>query len=261
MPSKTPFRNALAAAFFALALAPCPLALTTPTGDEASPSAVAPSAAEPAAVRKRGKQRRKRARRRRVRRASLPPVSLAPQILTVRPPVVRRPSLPGPPTIQADPLLLPPDTREIPYGDPKTREGAGVGTGSGTGTGYGIGPGRGENTGGGDRVEGGGGSSGPVDYTRVFRHNEVTRKAVITSKPDPDYTEEARKNQVSGVVRLRVVLSASGTVTNISVVKGLPDGLTERAIAAARLIKFHPAQKDGREVSQWATIEYNFYIY
>ncbi len=89
----------------------------------------------------------------------------------------------------------------------------------------------------------------------------MTRKAVITSKPEPSFTEEARKNNVTGLVKLRLVLSSGGSVTNISVIKGLPDGLTEKAIAAARQIRFQPAQKDGRAVSQWITIEYNFNIY
>lgn len=64
-----------------------------------------------------------------------------------------------------------------------------------------------------------------------------------------------------GVVRLRAVLSANGQVTNITVLQGLPDGLTEKAIEAARQIKFRPAQKDGRVVSQWVTLEYNFRLY
>jgi hypothetical protein len=41
----------------------------------------------------------------------------------------------------------------------------------------------------------------------------------------------------------------------------LPDGLTEACINAARKIKFIPAMKDGRFVSQYVTIEYNFNIY
>jgi periplasmic protein TonB len=90
---------------------------------------------------------------------------------------------------------------------------------------------------------------------------EVTRKAILLSKPEPGFTEEARKNNVMGVVKLRLVLASSGQVTNIAVVKGLPDGLTEKAIAAARQIRFQPAQKDGRAVSQHIVIEYNFNIY
>jgi hypothetical protein len=50
-------------------------------------------------------------------------------------------------------------------------------------------------------------------------------------------------------------------VQGISVVKGLPDGLTERAISAAKQIRFTPAEKDGRTVSQYVTLEYNFNIY
>jgi TonB family protein len=62
-------------------------------------------------------------------------------------------------------------------------------------------------------------------------------------------------------VILKVVLTASGQVTNIVPVKQLPDGLTERAIEAARRIKFTPAEKDGHKVAQYSTIVYNFNIY
>jgi hypothetical protein len=44
-------------------------------------------------------------------------------------------------------------------------------------------------------------------------------------------------------------------------VSGLPYGLTEKAIAAARQIRFQPAMKDGRAVSQFIQIEYNFNLY
>jgi len=41
----------------------------------------------------------------------------------------------------------------------------------------------------------------------------------------------------------------------------LPFGLTEQAIAAARQIKFVPAVKDGRPVSVFMQLEYNFNLY
>ncbi|HEX8845961.1 MAG TPA: energy transducer TonB [Pyrinomonadaceae bacterium] len=100
-----------------------------------------------------------------------------------------------------------------------------------------------------------------LDESRIYNPKEVTQPARIISRPDPQYTEKARENQVSGTVVLRAVLSASGQVTNIRTVSGLPDGLTERAIAAARQIKFAPATKDGRAVSQYIQIEYNFNLY
>jgi hypothetical protein len=46
--------------------------------------------------------------------------------------------------------------------------------------------------------------------------------------------------------------------TNIRVASGLPYGLTEQAITAARQIKFTPAMIDGTPVSMWMQLEYNF---
>jgi TonB family protein len=210
----------------------------------------------------------------------LPPASLTvPQVRAPdpRPPTIKNPSLPVPASIVADPTLFPPDNRQIAYGDPKSRStetssgpgsgngiGSGTGGGVGSGEGGGVGPGRGGNTGGGDRRDGGGGpggGGGGTDYSKTFAARDVTRKAQIISKPEPLYTEEARKNQVTGTVRLRLILSASGSVSGITPVSRLPDGLTEKAIEAARRISFTPAEKDGRKVSQYVTIEYNFNIY
>lgn len=95
----------------------------------------------------------------------------------------------------------------------------------------------------------------------VFSSKDVDRKAMIALKPAPVYTIEARRNGVEGVVRLRAVLRASGEVTDIEVLKGLPEGLTEQAVKAARLIDFEPARKDGRAASQRVVLEYNFNIY
>jgi TonB family protein len=104
-------------------------------------------------------------------------------------------------------------------------------------------------------------NNGPVDYTKVFLPGEVDRQARILSKPIPDYTEEARKNNVQGVVELRVVLAASGEVSNIRVVQRLPFGLSERAVVAAKQLKFTPAMKDGRAVSQSQVLDYKFGLY
>jgi len=95
----------------------------------------------------------------------------------------------------------------------------------------------------------------------VFSAVDVTRKVFISHKPQPLYTAEARRNQVTGTVRLRMVLAADGTVRDITPLTTLPDGLTEQAIAAARNMEFTPASKDGRAVSQYVTVEYNFNIY
>ncbi|MDX6613251.1 MAG: periplasmic protein TonB [Blastocatellia bacterium] len=210
----------------------------------------------------------------------LPQASLTvPQVVAPNPnpPVIKNPALPMPATLDADPVLFPPDTRPISYGDPKSKStdpssgsgrGNGIGTGTGggvgSGSGGGVGPGEGGNTGGGSRNEGGGGpggGGGGVDYNKVFRPGEVSQKARILSKPEALYTETARKNQIMGTVVLKVVFGANGQVTNIRAVSGLPDGLTEKAIAAAHQMKFIPATKDGHNVSMYAQLEYTFTIY
>ena len=209
----------------------------------------------------------------------VPQASLdVPQVVAPDPkPVLpKNPALPVAATVVADPMLVPPDARMLPYGDYKSKStdpssGPGTGNGIGTGTGGGIGPGeggglgpgRGGNIGGGDFNAGGGGpgGGGGGDYSRIFTGKEVTSKARLISKPEPQYTEDARKNQVTGTVVLKCVFSSNGTVSNIRTVSGLPYGLTERAIAAARQIKFVPATKDGHQVSMWMQLEYNFNLY
>lgn len=192
-----------------------------------------------------------------------------------KPPQIKNPSLPVAATVVADPLLVPPDARVLPYGDYKSKStdpssGPGTGNGIGTGTGGGIGPGegggigpgRGGNIGGGDRNDGGGGpGGGGGGGNQIYSGKDVTSKARLISKPEPQYTEDARKNQIVGTVVLKVVFASNGTVTNIRTVSGLPYGLTERAIAAARQIKFQPATKDGHPVSMWMQLEYNFNLY
>lgn len=95
----------------------------------------------------------------------------------------------------------------------------------------------------------------------VYKVKEVDQRIAISLKPEPGYTTEARKNDVTGTVSLRCIFHSSGTVTNITVLKELPDGLTEKAIAAAKQIKFTPAMKDGRPVSMYAVVNYSFEIY
>ncbi len=94
-----------------------------------------------------------------------------------------------------------------------------------------------------------------------YSGDEVTTKARVLSKPEPAYTESAREALVTGTVVLRAVLSADGSVRHILVLAGLPNGLTETAVRAARRIKFTPATIDGRPVSTFVQMEYNFNLY
>lgn len=95
----------------------------------------------------------------------------------------------------------------------------------------------------------------------IFLGKEVDTKARLISKPEPSYSDEAKQRAIVGTVVLKAIFSSSGKVTNIRVVQGLPFGLTERAIAAARQIRFVPATKEGKFVSMWMQLEYNFNLF
>ena len=83
----------------------------------------------------------------------------------------------------------------------------------------------------------------------------------IIAKPKATYTDAARTNNVQGSVTLKIVLLASGQVGSITPIKGLPHGLTEQAIAAARQIRFEPKKINGVPVSTTVTFQYGFNIY
>jgi TonB family protein len=181
--------------------------------------------------------------------------------------------------LDIDPVLY----KDLPfrdYGDPRSKsvvpsngpgKGGGIGTnqgqGIGEGDGSGFGPGSKRNMGGRDPKDGCCGSRGSSggnpdnDIDRIFRAPEVTTRARVLSKPEPQYTEEARRGGITGTVTLSVVFSRTGQVTNIRAVQSLCCGLTEKAIAAARQIRFIPATREGKAVSMYMQLEYNFNLY
>ena len=116
------------------------------------------------------------------------------------------------------------------------------------------------------RAQSGAGSKGGTQQTApsadtIYEAGEVDRKAVILSKPYPELTQEAIERKLQGRVLLRLVLSSAGQVTDIEVLKGLPAGLTKKAIKAARGIRFVPAVKAGSPVSTRVQIEYHLGVW
>src|SRR5687767_15746628 len=62
----------------------------------------------------------------------------------------------------------------------------------------------------------------PRAEERVYTREEVGTPAVIVSMPDPEYHNSGEKLlDLSGEVRVGVVLSASGRVTNVELLEGL----------------------------------------
>jgi len=82
----------------------------------------------------------------------------------------------------------------------------------------------------------------------------------ILSKPNPVYTEEARRLHIQGEVLLQVVFMASEELRVVRVVKGLGHGLDEAALQAAEQIRFKPARRDGQPVDTTATLHVLFQL-
>ena len=83
----------------------------------------------------------------------------------------------------------------------------------------------------------------------------------ILYKERAKYTEIARKNMVQGTVRLSAIFGQDGKLSDLKVVRGVPDGLTRKAMEAALAIRFEPATKDGVPVSVRAQLEFSFTLY
>jgi protein TonB len=134
----------------------------------------------------------------------------------------------------------------------------GIGSGSKGGIGSGVGPGVGPGHDGG--IGGGAFHIGDPRRTDSQQSPAVDSRPILLNEPRPFYTEEARKNKVQGVVKVRILVDETGTVREVVVTRSLPDGLSEQAIRAAHQMRFRPAIKNGQPVAYWISnveIEFN----
>ena len=85
-----------------------------------------------------------------------------------------------------------------------------------------------------------------------------TTPVEITFKPNPAYTDDARRLKLEGEVLLEVSFGANGTLHVNRVVRGLGHGLDENAMAAANKIRFKPALRNGQPVDSTAIVHVMF---
>lgn len=155
------------------------------------------------------------------------------------------------PTVLGNPDIKLPDVAANNWGDPLSNRntgslGQGHGNGIGNGNGNGVGPGEGYGTGGGTPNAGTGGYGTPA----------------CLYCPRADYSDEAMKVKVQGVVELVAIITPDGRVTDVHVAKGLGLGLDEKAIEAVRTWRLKPALgPDGRPASVRQVIEVTFQLY
>ena len=110
--------------------------------------------------------------------------------------------------------------------------------------------------------------SGPADTVIVNGVAEPvyrSMKGIVPPRqiysPPPDYSNEARKRKIEGVVTLAAVITSAGQTTQIRVLASRGYGLDEKAIEAVRNWKFKPATKNGIPVSVEMALEISFRLY
>jgi TonB family protein len=155
---------------------------------------------------------------------------------------------------------------------------SGPGQGNGTGGAHGVrgtvasaGFGNGIGAGTGGRLDGAGresvqqGGFGNVVAGKAPKAVAVAeivafKPVVILSKPDPIYPAEARRLHIEGQVILSVLFGSSGNLRVLNVEQGLGHGMDAAAIQAAELIRFKPAERDGRPVDSTAMVHIIFQL-
>lgn len=96
----------------------------------------------------------------------------------------------------------------------------------------------------------------PVVYDPSF-----SRGLIILRKPRPTYTDSARQNNKQGTIRAKVEFLKDGQIGGITVDPTLDRGLAENVAKVVKLIKFIPAEINGKPVDIMQVVEYGFAIY
>lgn len=159
-------------------------------------------------------------------------------------------------------------THSSPVTAPVAKLGAVQSSGFGSGDGNGPPHGKGTGTGSPSVVASAGFGNGAIDAANsgTSRSKGILQPPAtgtnapveITFKPKPDYTDEGRKQKVSGEVRLEVLFRSDGQVHVVRVLQGLGYGLDEQAVKAAEQIKFKPALHQGQAVDSTALVHIIF---
>jgi len=99
-------------------------------------------------------------------------------------------------------------------------------------------------------------SEGPTEKPEAQVPAEVMQRLLI-HRVEPVYPDEARKQNLQGVIALDIVVSRTGTVLSMRPLNG-PDVLAHAAMDALRWWKFAPYLLDGKPAVVETTVAVEF---
>ena len=82
----------------------------------------------------------------------------------------------------------------------------------------------------------------------------------VIEKIEPRYTETARRAGVQGAVILDLVIDTAGRVESVTVLRGLPLGLTKSAVEAVEQWRFEPSVYNNHPVSVRYILTVHFHL-
>ena len=135
--------------------------------------------------------------------------------------------------------------------DATIAQGSGTGGGGGTGTGTGVGSGTGSGYG-----EGIGGGTGGG----VYREGNGVTSPVLVREFKPNYTSEAMRARIQGVVTMEAVVLPDGSVGDVHIVRSLDQqfGLDKEAVNTIKKWRFKPGMRLGQPVPVLIVVEMSF---
>lgn len=176
-----------------------------------------------------------------------------------KPKIVPPPSPKATPVIPKDPVVLPPQPnvpvtstlQDIPGAITGLPSASPLGTGGGGGTGTGVGGGKGSGIGPGE----GGGTGGSV-----YRPGNGVISPQPIFEPRPNYTSDAMRAKIQGVVTMEAVVMPDGSVGTVHITRSLDQnfGLDQEAIRTVKKWRFRPGTRMGQPVPVLVEIEMTF---
>ena len=105
------------------------------------------------------------------------------------------------------------------------------------------------------------GGTGPGTGDEPLRVGGDVKAPQLTNRVEPSYPEAARKARMEGVVILEAIITASGSVEEVKVLKSVNPLLDAAAQRAVQQWRYRPATLNGRAVRVYLTVTVTFNLH
>ncbi len=105
------------------------------------------------------------------------------------------------------------------------------------------------------------GGTGPGTGEEPLRVGGDVKAPQLINRVEPSYPEAARKARMEGVVILEAIITASGNVEDVKVLKSVNPLLDAAATRAVQQWKYRPATLNGRAVRVYLTVTVTFNLH